>query len=88
MRKSIMGFLFFAIWVWCSASNLEELLDFSTGAIALLGHSNQSLFQQYPDLMRPFLNKEYSALCSSHMPITGKLFGDEPTPQYQGFEQN
>ena len=43
-------------------SNLEELLTFSTDAIALLGHSNQSLSQHRRDLIRPRLNKEYSAL--------------------------
>ena len=58
-------------------SNLEELLTFSTDAIELLGHSNQSLSQHRRDLIRPCLNKEYSALCSPHIPITGKLFGDE-----------
>ena len=60
-----------------STSNLEELLTFNTDAVALLGHSNQSLSQHHRDLIRPCLNKEYSALCSPHIPITGKLYGDE-----------
>ena len=58
-------------------SNLEELLTFNTDATALLGHSNMSLSQHCCDLIRPCLNKDYSTLCSSHVPITGKLFGYE-----------
>ena len=58
-------------------SNLEELLTFSTDAIALFGQSNQNLSQHCCDLIRPSLNKEYSALRLPHIPITGKLFGDE-----------
>ena len=58
-------------------SNLEELLTFTTDAIALLGDINQSFSQHRRDLIRPCLNKEYSALCLPHTPITGKLFGDE-----------
>ena len=58
-------------------SDLEELLTFSTDAIPPLAHSNQNLSQHRHDLIRPSLNKEYSAMCSPHIPITGKLFGDE-----------
>ena len=38
-------------------STLEEHLTFSTDAIALLFHSNQSLLQDRRDLIRPCLNK-------------------------------
>ena len=58
-------------------SNLDELLTFTTDAIALLGHSNQSFSQHLRDLIRPCLKEEYDALCLPHIPITGKLFGDE-----------
>ena len=58
-------------------SNLEELLTFSTDAIALLGRSNQNLSQHHRDLIRPSLNKEYSAMSLPHIPITKKFFGDE-----------
>ena len=58
-------------------SNLEELLTFTTDAIALLDHSNQSFSQHLRDLIRPCLKEEYDALCLPHIPITGKLFGDE-----------
>ena len=58
-------------------SNLEELLTSTTDGIALLGHSNQSFSQYLRDLIRPCLNKEYSALCLPHIPITAKLVGDE-----------
>ena len=58
-------------------SILEELQAFSTGAIALLAHSDQSLFQHRCDLIRPCLDKAYSAMCSAHIPISRKLFEDE-----------
>lgn len=56
-------------------------MTFSTDAIAPLCHSIQNLSQHRRDLIRPYLNKEYSALCLPHIPITGKLFGDELQPQ-------
>ena len=38
--------------------NLEKLLTFSNGDIALLSYSNQSLSQHRRNLIRSFLNKE------------------------------
>ena len=54
-----------------------ELLTAQTDAIALLGHTNYELSPRRREAIKPNLNKEYGALCSSQTAVTTSLFGDE-----------
>lgn len=49
----------------------------NTDVIALLGHVSFALSQRRRETIRPHLHKDYAALCSSTMPETNLLFGDE-----------
>ena len=56
---------------------LGKLVTHNADALALLGHVNIELSYRRRDAIKPNLNNEYSSLCSSQVPITGLLFGDE-----------
>ncbi len=55
----------------------KELVTSQIDALALLGNANCQLSQRRREMLKPFLNKEYAALCSSQTAITSLLFGDE-----------
>ena len=57
--------------------NIEQLIRMHTDVLGLLGHISFEISQRRRDAIRPNLNKEYATLCSSHVPITKTLFGDE-----------
>ena len=56
---------------------LGSLVTYNADALALLGHVNIELSYRRRYAIKPSLNNEYSSLCSSQVPITGLLFGDE-----------
>ncbi len=53
------------------------LITVNTDTIALLGPASCDLSQRRRETLKPHLNKEYATLCSSHVPITFFLFGDD-----------
>ena len=57
--------------------DIEQLIRMHTDALGLLGHISFEISQRRRDAIRPNLNKEYATLCTSHVPITKMLFGDE-----------
>lgn len=57
--------------------NLDERVGFHTDALALLGHTQSELSLRRRDAIRPSLEKEYAGLCSSNVPVTSLLFGDD-----------
>lgn len=64
-----------------SQLDVEGIIRMNTDALALLGHISFEISQRRRDVIRPTLNKDYSTLCASHVPITTMLFGDELQPQ-------
>ena len=55
---------------------VDELITMNTDSLALLGHTMCKLSMHPHDAIKPHLNKDYSSLCASHVPITTYLFGD------------
>ncbi|XP_038051565.1 uncharacterized protein LOC119724536 isoform X2 [Patiria miniata] len=62
---------------------ITKLLD----AIAVIGHANHELNMRRRELIKPDLNKQFSGLCSSHVPVTGLLFGDNLPQQCKDIQQ-
>ncbi|XP_071797702.1 uncharacterized protein [Asterias amurensis] len=62
---------------------ITKLLD----AVAIIGHANQELNVRRRDLIKPDLNKQFSGLCSPHVPVTGFLFGDDLPQQCKDIQQ-
>ena len=60
-----------------SKSYIDDLVRMNTDVIALLGHVSFEISQRRRESIRPHLHKDYAALCSSTMPVTNFLFGDE-----------
>ena len=61
-----------------SKSYIDDLVRIgTTDAIALLGHVSFEISQRQRESIRPHFHKDYAALCSSTMPVTNFLFGDE-----------
>ena len=55
---------------------VDQLITMNTDALALLGHTMCEMSMRRRDAIKPHLNKDYSSLCASHVPITTYLFGD------------
>ena len=51
---------------------ITKLLD----SVAIISHSNHELNLRRRELIKPDLNRQFASLCSSQVPITGLLFGD------------
>jgi hypothetical protein len=54
-----------------------ELITLNTDALALLGHASCEMSQRRRETLKPHLNKEYTTLCASHVPVTSLLFWDD-----------
>ncbi|XP_038079264.1 uncharacterized protein LOC119746414 [Patiria miniata] len=54
-----------------------QLIRMLVDAIAILGSGNAQLNLRRRDSIRPDLNQKYAALCSSQVPCTSLLFGDD-----------
>ena len=52
---------------------LRKVLD----AVTLTGLAQQDLYLKRRELLKPDMNPEYRQLCSSHVPVTTLLFGDD-----------
>ena len=50
--------------------DVHQLMTMNTDALALLGHTMCELSMRRRDAIRPNLNKDYSSLCASHVPVT------------------
>ena len=59
-----------------TSPDVDQLITMNTDALALLGHTMCELSMRRRDAIRPNLNKDYSSLCASHVPVTTYLFGD------------
>ena len=57
--------------------NVHKLLDLSTDALALLGNTNRLLNLRRRDCMKSDLRQDYVHLCSTTVPFTDYLFGDD-----------
>ena len=57
--------------------NMDELISVHTDILALLGHSSADLAQFRRENIRQSLSEEYKALCTSDIPVTNYLFGNE-----------
>ena len=55
----------------------QKVITSLTDSLALLGHATYELSLRRRDIMRPSINKELRALCSSQIPVTDFLFGDD-----------
>ena len=56
---------------------VPELIRAATDAIALVGATNFELNMQRRDNIKPELNKNYKHLCSTLVPFTEFLFGND-----------
>ena len=59
------------------AKELNNLLVMTTDSLQLLGHASYEISQLRRDEIKPNLHKDYGDLCSSNIPVTELLFGDE-----------
>ena len=57
--------------------DVEDLLKMATDAIALIGAANFDLNMRRRDNIKLELNDDYKHLCSSTVPFTDSLFGDD-----------
>ena len=57
--------------------NIDEIIAINTDVLALLGHSSADIAQLRRDNIRQSLSENYKALCSTEIPVTDHLFGDE-----------
>ena len=55
----------------------DEVKSSISDAITLFGQAQFSISLRRRYMIRPFLKKKYSSLCSIQTPITGQLFGDD-----------
>jgi hypothetical protein len=60
-----------------SKAEYRELITLNTDALALLGHPSCEMSQRRRETLKSHLNKEYTTLCASHVPVTSLLFGDD-----------
>jgi len=58
-------------------SYIDDLVRMNTDAISLLSHISFEILQRRRESIRPLLHKDYASLCSSTMPATNFLFGEE-----------
>ena len=54
-----------------------EIIKSSIDIIAILRHVFVELSHRRREAIEPNLNKEFVALCSDKVPVTGNLFGDD-----------
>jgi len=59
------------------ALDVPELIRAATDAIALVGAANFELNMRRRDNIKPELNEDYKHLCSSSVPFTEYLFGND-----------
>ena len=56
---------------------IESLVRTNTDALALLGHACSEITQRRRESIKPHLHKDYATLCSTTVPVTKFLFGDD-----------
>ena len=62
-------------------SDISALVKQATDSIALSANVNYELNMRRREAIRPNLNQDYKHLCSSTVPVTDYLFGDELSKQ-------
>ena len=60
-----------------SSCSLNDPARMNIDALALLGHAAHELTQRWRESIKPHLHKDYSTLCSTTVPVTKFLFGDD-----------
>ncbi|KAK3084722.1 hypothetical protein FSP39_018007 [Pinctada imbricata] len=63
------------------------LVDNIMDAVAMLSHANDDMNGVRRSMIKPSLNTEYRALCSSQNPITANLFGDNIAEQLKTIQE-
>ena len=59
------------------AEECQEMKKLGLEAMSLLTHASYEINMQRRLLLKPDIGREYSALCSSQLPFTDLLFGDD-----------
>ena len=57
-------------------SNLSELINLASDSMALISSANRELNMKRQETIKPTLQPDYKPLCSTQVPITSKLFGE------------
>lgn len=60
-----------------NAEECQEMKKLGLEAMSLLTHASYEINMQRRLLLKPDIGREYSALCSSQLPFTDLLFGDD-----------
>ncbi len=56
---------------------IDDLVQMSTDAVALLSHRSHELAQRRCEIIKPHLHRDYTEVCSQEAPVTSLLFGDD-----------
>ena len=64
-------------------AEITKLLD----AVSILGQANYELNLRRRELIKPDLNQQFGGLCTTQVPITGLLFGDNLTQKCKDIQE-
>ena len=71
-----------------SVPHTNKIMAQQVGTIAMLGHVNTQFAQLQIDEIKPSLKAEYTAICSTEVPISSQyLFGDDLAEQLRDAEE-
>ena len=65
----------------------NDMLQEATDTFAMFGNTNTELNHRHRELIKPDLHNGYKHLCSSSIPITDQLFGDDLRKQVKDFKE-
>ena len=69
-----------------SDSDIPKLLKLNTDAVALLGHVHVDLSHHRGESIKLHVNKDYTGLCASLVPVTALLFGNDLQTQLNNIQ--
>ena len=56
-------------------------------SVAIIVYANNELNLRRRELIKPDLNRQYASLCSTQVPVTGLLFGDNLSQQCKDIQE-